>query len=163
MRLKIIDPRLSKSVMVIVGMPYVGLVSVVVAITNLIPTFGPVVGGAIGAFVLLLVKPWHAAVFLVFTLILQTCDGYILKPRLFGSSLGVSGLWILIGVIVGGRMFGVGGILAAIPAVAILDHVYRELFLPWLEWRRARSKAEAAAETAEDRPLQTEDQGECGI
>ena len=122
--------------MVIARMPYVGLVSFVVAITNLIPTFGPIIGGIIGAFVLVLIKPWHAVVFLVFTLVLQTCDGYIIKPRLFGSSLGVSGLWILIGVIVGGRMFGVAGILAAIPAVAILDYIFHELFLPWLERRQ---------------------------
>ena len=67
--------------------------------------------------------------------ILQTIDGYILKPKLFGDSLGVSGLWILVGVIVGGRAFGVVGILLAIPAVAILDFLYREHFLPWLEAR----------------------------
>lgn len=122
--------------MLIFGMPYVGLVSFVVAITNLVPTFGPMVGGAVGAFVLLLVEPWHALAFLVFTVVLQTVDGYILKPKLFGDSLGVSGLWILIGVIVGGRMFGVVGILLAIPGVAILDVVYREYFLPYLERRK---------------------------
>ena len=123
--------------MAIVGMPYVGLVSFVVAVFNLLPTFGPVFGALIGGFVLLMVNPWHALAFLIFTAILQTIDGYILKPKLFGDSLGVSGLWILVGVIVGGRAFGVVGILLAIPAVAILDFLYREHFLPWLE---ARSK-----------------------
>lgn len=122
--------------MLVTRMPYMGLVSVVVAITNLIPTFGPVIGGVIGAFVLILVKPWYAVAFLAFTLVLQICDGYIIKPRLFGNSLGVSGLWILIGVIVGGRMFGVMGILVAIPAVAVLDVLYQEYILPWLEKRR---------------------------
>ena len=121
--------------MAIVGMPYVGLVSFVVAVFNLLPTFGPVFGALIGGFVLLMVNPWHALAFLIFTAILQTIDGYILKPKLFGDSLGVSGLWILVGVIVGGRAFGVVGILLAIPAVAILDFLYREHFLPWLEAR----------------------------
>ena len=121
--------------MAIVGMPYVGLVSFVVAVANLIPTFGPVIGALIGGFVLLMVNPWHALAFLIFTFILQTVDGYILKPKLFGDSLGVSGLWILVGVIVGGRAFGVIGILLAIPGVAILDFLYREYFLPWLEAR----------------------------
>ena len=121
--------------MAIVGMPYVGLVSFVVAVFNLLPTFGPVFGALIGGFVLLMVNPWHALAFLIFTAILQTIDGYILKPKLFGDSLGVSGLWILVGVIVGGRAFGVIGILLAIPAVAILDFLYREHFLPWLEAR----------------------------
>ena len=121
--------------MAIVGMPYVGLVSFVVAVFNLLPTFGPVFGALIGGFVLLMVNPWHALAFLIFTAILQTIDGYILKPKLFGDSLGISGLWILVGVIVGGRAFGVVGILLAIPAVAILDFLYREHFLPWLEAR----------------------------
>ena len=97
--------------MAIFGMPYIGLVSVVVALCNLVPTFGPIVGAVIGAFILLLVKPWYALIFIIFTLVLQTVDGYLLKPRLFGGSLGVSGLWILVGIIVGGKMFGMIGIL----------------------------------------------------
>lgn len=125
----------------ILGMPYVGLVSFVAAITNLIPTFGPVVGAVIGAFVLVLVNPWHALAFLIFTLILQGLDGYVIKPKLFGDSLGVSGLWILVGVIVGGRMFGILGILLAIPAVAILDLLYQDYLLPALEKRRLKATA----------------------
>ncbi len=124
--------------MAIVGMPYIGLVSFVVAVINLLPTFGPIIGAVIGGFVLLMVNPWHALAFLIFTFVLQTIDGYILKPKLFGDSLGVSGLWILVGVIVGGRAFGVVGILLAIPGVAILDFLYREYFLPWLEARQKR-------------------------
>ena len=83
--------------MTIAGMEYVGLVSFVIGITNVIPTFGPVIGTLIGALVLLMVKPAHALIFIIFTLILQTLDGYVIKPRLFGNSLGVSGMWILIG------------------------------------------------------------------
>ena len=122
--------------MAIAGMEYVGLVSFVVGITNVIPTFGPVIGAIIGALVLLMVKPSSALVFLIFTLILQTVDGYVLKPRLFGNSLGVSGLWILIGIVVGGNMFGVVGILLAIPAVAIIDFIYGNYLLPRLEKHR---------------------------
>lgn len=122
--------------MSIVGMQYVGLVSVVVAVTNLIPTFGPIIGAVIGGFVLLLVNPLHALAFLIFTLILQICDGYILKPKLFGDSLGISSLLILTAVIVGGNMFGVVGILLAIPLAAILDFVYKDYLLATLEAKR---------------------------
>ncbi len=122
--------------MTIAGMEYIGLVSFVIGITNVIPTFGPVIGAIIGALVLLMVKPTYALIFLIFTLVLQTVDGYVLKPRLFGNSLGVSGLWILIGIVVGGNMFGVGGILLAIPAVAIIDFMYGNYLLPKLEKRR---------------------------
>ena len=122
--------------MLILGMDYMGLISFIVAIFNLIPTFGPLIGGAIGAFILLLVRPLHALIFLIFTVVLQLFDGYILKPKLFGDSLGVSGLWILIGVIVGGKMFGVVGILISIPVVALLDFLYSNYLLPSLEKKR---------------------------
>ena len=130
--------------MAIVGLPYIGLVSMVVAVMNLIPTFGPVIGGAVGAFLLLLVKPWYAVAFIIFTLILQMVDGYILKPKLVGDSVGVSGLWVLIGVIVGGKMFGIVGILLCIPAVAILEMLYSDFLLPWLE--RGLSSEESSEE-----------------
>lgn len=136
--------------MLITGMPYVGLISFVVAITNLIPTFGPVIGAVVGGFLLVLVNPLNALAFLAFTLVLQICDGYIIKPRLFGNSLGVSGLWIMVGVIIGGRMFGIGGILLAIPGVAILDYIYRDRLMPWLERRRAEKDREAAEENGEE-------------
>ena len=126
----------------IFGMQYAGLVSVVVGFTNLIPTFGPVIGAAIGGLILLLVKPVHALIFVIFTLVLQTIDGYVIKPRLFGNSLGVSGLLILVSIVVGGNIFGVVGILLAIPFAAILDFVYKEAFLPWLEARGERRQKE---------------------
>ena len=97
--------------MSIVGMDYALLISVVVGVTNMAPTFGPIVGAVVGAFILVLVNPWYALWFLIFTVILQTIDGYIIKPKLFGDTLGVSSIWILITLVVGGRMFGVAGIL----------------------------------------------------
>ena len=97
--------------MLLTGMEYIALISLVVGVTNLLPTFGPIIGGAIGAFILVLIDPMHALIFIVFTLVLQTFDGYILKPKLFGESLGVSAVVILITIILGGKIFGVIGIL----------------------------------------------------
>ena len=134
--------------MAITGMQYVGLIAVVCGVTNLIPSFGPVIGGVIGGFILLLVNPWHALMFIIFTCILQTLDGYVIKPKLFGDSLGVSGLLILISIVLFGNIFGVVGILLAIPLAAIIDFVYEEGILPLLEARRARLDAEEKAEEA---------------
>ncbi len=117
------------------GMQYIGLISVVVGVTNLIPNFGPIIGAAIGGFILLLVKPVHALMFVAFCLVLQFVDAYILKPKLFSNSLGVSGLLILIASIVLGNMFGVWGMLLAIPIAAILSFLYRDYFLPRYEKR----------------------------
>ena len=135
--------------MAIAGIPYVGLVSFIVGVTNLIPTFGPIIGAVIGALLLALVKLRYAIIFLIFTVVLQICDGYLVKPKLFGTSLGVSSLWILVGVVVGGRMFGTAGMLLAIPAVAIIDDLYSDYFMPWLE-RRARRREEAKAQELEE-------------
>ena len=122
--------------MSVMGMQYVGMISVVIAVTNLIPTFGPIIGGLIGAFILLLINPLHALIFIIFTMVLQTLDGYVIKPKLFGNSLGVSGLLILIAIIVGGKMFGVVGILLAIPFAAIIDFVYKDYLLSALEKKK---------------------------
>lgn len=129
----------ANAVFMLIGrMPYVALISVVVGVTNLAPTFGPIVGAAIGAFILVLNNPWDALWFLIFTICLQTCDGYILKPKMFGGVLNVPGVWILIMIIVFSRMFGVVGILVAIPAAAILNFIYHDYLFPWLRKRHER-------------------------
>ena len=123
-------------IMLLLRMPYVGLISIIMAVTNLIPTFGPVIGGIIGAFLLLLSNPVYAVMFIVITLVLQVCDGYIIKPRLFGNSLGISGLLILLAIVTLGSIFGMGGLLLAIPIAAICDFTYREELLPYLKKRK---------------------------
>lgn len=143
--------------MAVTGIPYVGLVSFVVGFTNLIPTFGPIIGAVVGALVLALVKIRYAVIFLIFTVVLQTCDGYLVKPKLFGSSLGVSSLWILVGVVVGGRMFGTAGVLLAIPAVAILDDLYSDYLMPWLEARKMAKELKAEEQMQSGEENQTEE------
>ena len=131
--------------MSICRMPYVALVSVVVGITNLVPTFGPIVGGVIGALILVIGNPWHALWFLIFTVGLQTVDGYILKPKLYGNTFGVPALWVLVMIIIGGRIFGLWGILLAIPLSAIISFTFHEYLWPWIKKRREQ-KALAAKE-----------------
>lgn len=125
------------------GMPYAVICSVVVAITNLAPTFGPFVGAFIAAVILLLAKPESVIPFLIFTLILQLIDGYVIKPRLFGSALNVPSFLVLVFLVVGGKIWGVPGVLLAIPAAAILTYIYSEIVVPWLKSRK-RVKDEAA-------------------
>lgn len=109
--------------MTIAGMPYTALISVIVGVTNLAPTFGPIIGALLGSFILLLVNPIYVVFFLIFTIILQFFDGYILKPKMYGSALSVPSVWILVAIIVLGRMFGVVGILLAIPVAAIITYI----------------------------------------
>ena len=126
--------------MVVMGMPYVAIISAIVGVTNLAPTFGPMVGAIIGAFILVLVKPWYALAFLLFTAVLQTLVGYVIKPRLFGEQLGVSSVWILISLVIGGRLLGVAGILLAIPFAAIGDFIYHDYIIKRLEEQNAENE-----------------------
>ncbi|MDD6789701.1 MAG: AI-2E family transporter [Lachnospira sp.] len=126
--------------MAIARMPYAVLISVVVGVTNLAPTFGPIVGAIIGAFILLLVNPWHVVSFLIFTIILQTFDGYVVKPKFYGQALQIPSILVLASIIIFGRMFGVIGILLAIPIAAIISYLYGEGFIPWLIRRHEKKE-----------------------
>ena len=141
--------------MAAMGMQYVGLIAVIVGVTNLVPTFGPLIGEVVGTLILLMVNPAHALYFLIFVLLLQTVDGYILKPKLYGETLGVSGLLILIAIIIGGRIFGVWGILLAIPFAAICDYLSKNVFSQFIKDKTGedelpeQSEVESMAESIE--------------
>lgn len=137
-------------VMLILQMPYVTLISVVVGVTNLLPTFGPIIGAVIGAFILVLNRPVYALWFLILTIVLQTIDGYVLKPKMFGGSMGIPPVWTLIAIIIGGKLFGVMGIFLAIPVAAVISFLYKERFLPWLKNRKQTSEQEEPTESAEE-------------
>lgn len=124
--------------MLIAGYPYVPLISVVVGVTNLAPTFGPIFGAVIGGGILVLINPWYALGFLIFTIALQTVDGYVIKPKLFGNTLGVPSIGILVSIIVFGRMFGMVGVLLSIPFAAIIDYIYKDGILPMLEMKKEK-------------------------
>lgn len=127
--------------MLIARYPYVPLISIVAGVTNLAPTFGPILGMVIGCGILVLINPWYGLVYLIFALALQTVDGYVLKPKMFGDTLGIPSIWVLVSIIVFGRMFGVAGILLAIPFAAIIHFLYHDEILPALERRKVKREA----------------------
>lgn len=106
--------------------PYPLLVSVIVGVTNLIPIVGPFIGAIPGSLIILIVDPVKAALFLLFILALQQIDGNVIKPRLFGNQVGLPSLWVLIAIVVGGRLFGIVGMLAGVPVVALIYSIVRE-------------------------------------
>ena len=130
--------------MMITGMPYLVLISLVVGVTNLIPTFGPFIGAFIAGLILLCSSPQSVVLFLIFTLILQTIDGYVIKPKLFGGALGVSGVWITLGIIVGAKLFGITGVLLSVPVVAIIQFVLHGYIV-----RKEEEKTAALLNTSE--------------
>ncbi len=113
--------------MPIFKMPYVPLVSVVIAVTALVPIVGAFVGCAVGAFFILVQDPTLAFWFVVLFLVLQQIEGNLIYPRVVGTSIGLPGMWVLVAVAFGGDLLGVGGMLLMIPLASVLYALTREL------------------------------------
>jgi predicted PurR-regulated permease PerM len=113
--------------MPIFNMPYVALVSVIIAVTALVPIVGAFVGCIIGAFFILVVDPALAFWFIVLFLALQQIEGNLIYPRVVGSSVGLPSMWVLLAVAIGGDLMGVGGMLLMIPVASVLYALAREL------------------------------------
>lgn len=107
--------------------PYTPLLSVLLGVFNFVPTFGPIAGGIIASIVVLLTKPTLLLGFIIFTIVLQQLDGNVIKPLLFGDSTGLSPFWVLVAIVVGGRLFGVLGMILGVPVLALLFSIYHEI------------------------------------
>ncbi len=110
----------------VLRIPYALLISVVVGCTNVIPVFGPFLGAIPCAFILLIVNPFSALEFLIMILILQQFDGNVLGPKILGESTGLSALWVLFAIIVGGSLLGFVGMLVGVPAFAVIYSLIAE-------------------------------------
>lgn len=112
--------------MAVFGMPYIPLVSVIIAVTALIPVVGAFVGCIVGAFFILVDSPLQAVTFVVMFLVLQQLENNLIYPRVVGTSIGLPGMWVLVAVSVGGELMGVGGMLIMIPLTSVLYTLARE-------------------------------------
>lgn len=100
--------------------PYTPLISVIVGLTNIIPFFGPFLGAVPSTFLILLVSPMQAVYFVIFVLFLQQLDGNVIGPRILGDSTGLSSLWVIVAILVGGSFFGVIGMFFGVPVFACI-------------------------------------------
>lgn len=106
--------------MLIFGFPYAPTISVLIGFTALIPIFGAFIGTALGAFLILMVSPIKAILFVVFIIILQQIEGNFIYPKVVGKSVGLSGMWVLLSVTVGASVGGILGLLIATPLCSLL-------------------------------------------
>ena len=112
--------------MLIFGMPYIPLVSVVIAITALVPIVGGFVGCFIGAFFILVDNPMQAVWFVVMFLVLQQIEGNLIYPKVVGTSIGLPGMWVLAALTVGGELAGIAGMMIMIPLASVMYALLRE-------------------------------------
>ncbi|MDE7245867.1 MAG: AI-2E family transporter [Oscillospiraceae bacterium] len=112
--------------MTLLRMPYALLVGCLIAVTALIPIVGAFIGCAVGTFLLLMVSPMQALIFVILFLVLQQLEGNLIYPHVVGSSIGLPSIWVLAAVSVGGSLMGVLGMLLFIPLASVLYTLFRE-------------------------------------
>lgn len=113
--------------MVILRMPYQLLVSVIVAATNVIPYFGPFIGAIPSAALILLTDPIKGIYFIIMILILQQIEGNLIAPKVIGDTTGLSPLWVMSAIIIGGGLFGFVGMVIGVPVLATLFFIIRKV------------------------------------
>ena len=101
------------------------LVAVLIAFTALIPIFGAFIGCVMGAFLILMVDPLQALVFVIMFLILQQIEGNLIYPKVVGTSVGLPSIWVLAAVTIGGNLMGIVGMLIFIPIVSVVYTLFR--------------------------------------
>lgn len=111
--------------MFILQIPYASTISVLVGFTALIPVFGAFIGTVIGAFLILMVDPTKAIIFIIFILILQQLEGNLIYPKVVGKSVGLPGIWVMVAVTVGASIAGVLGMLLSVPICSVLYSILK--------------------------------------
>lgn len=128
--------------MTILNIPYSLLVSVVVGVTNIIPFFGPYIGGIPSALLILLADPVKGVVFIIFIVILQQIDGNIIVPKILGNTIGLSAFWVVFAILLGGGLFGLIGMIVGVPVFAVIYYLIKTM----LEYRLKKKDLPTASE-----------------
>lgn len=111
----------------IIGTPYATLVSVIIGVTNIIPFFGPWLGGLPSALLILMVNPIHCLYFIILIFVIQQFDGNVLGPKILGDSTGLSGFWVIFSITIFGGIFGIFGMVVGVPIFAVFYAGFKAL------------------------------------
>ena len=124
--------------MTVLKLPYALLIGIIIAFTALIPVFGGFIGCWIGIFMIFIVNPKQAIIFVIVFLVLQQIEGNLIYPHVVGGSVGLPSIWVLAAVSVGGSLMGIAGMLIFIPLVSVLYALFREIV--YLRLKKQRIK-----------------------
>lgn len=109
--------------MLVLGIPYAATISVLIGVTALVPVYGAFIGTIFGAFLIFMVSPIKALIFVIFILILQQFEGNLIYPKVVGKSVGLPGIWVFVAVTIGASLAGILGMLISVPVASILYSV----------------------------------------
>lgn len=146
--------------MSILKIPYALLVSVIIAITSLIPVFGAYIGGIIGGLIIFLVNPLSCLWFAVYIILLQNFEGNVIYPRVVGNSVGLPGIWVMSSIVICGNLFGFVGMLIGVPVTSLVYALFKESTARRLKEREiTKSDIERASRSeilADEVPVETQ-------
>lgn len=112
--------------MLILGIPYAGMIGALVALTALIPIAGAYIGAVVGTLMILTISPVKAFIFIIFLIILQQLEENLIYPRVVGSSIGLPSIWVLAAITIGGGVLGIIGMIIGVPLAAVMYKLLRE-------------------------------------
>ena len=121
-------------------LPYALLVGIVIAFTALIPIFGAFISCAVGAFLIFMVDPFKALIFVILFLILQQIEGNLIYPHVVGNSVGLPSIWVLAAVSIGGSLMGIVGMLILYRLSLVVYALFREIVYLKLRQKKINPK-----------------------
>ena len=131
--------------MLLLGLPYAATISVLVGFTALIPIFGAFIGCIVGAFLIFMISPIKAAIFIIFFLVLQQIEGNLIYPHVVGGKIGLPSIWVLVAVMIGGSIGGVFGMLIGVPVLSIIYSLLKSYVNPKKEKKEILTSKSAKA------------------
>ncbi len=131
---------------IILNIPYASIAAVVIGFTNIIPYFGPFIGAAISAIIIVFVSPVKALIFIIFSSLLQQFESNIIYPHVVGSSVGLSALWVLFAVSIGGGLFGIPGMIFGLPTFSVIYELMRRWTNQLIKEKKEALKVEECTE-----------------
>ena len=121
---------------------YKGLVSIIIGVTNVIPFFGPFIGGIPCAFLIFCVNPLHGLIFAGFILVLQQFDGNYLDPHIVGKKVGMKPIYVLLACTLFSNLWGILGMLVAVPTFALVYSILKSYLEVKLEEKHLPKETE---------------------
>lgn len=112
--------------MVLLRLPFALAISILVGFTALIPVFGAFIGTILGAFLIFMINPLEAIIFIIYIIVLQQLEGNLIYPYVVGKSIGLPGIWVLVSVTVGANIGGILGMFLSVPLASILYSLLKE-------------------------------------
>lgn len=134
----------------VLGFPFPELICTLIAIFSLIPVFGPMLAMAIGAIMMLSVDPLKSLWFIIFYQLMSQFEDNVIYPRVVGNSVGLPGLWVLLSIFVFGDLFGVLGMVIAVPTTACIYAFFSEFIHYRLKKKKLTVTEDAIYEKEDD-------------